>query len=73
MREAEFRTALRAALGRVPLVTRRGWNGNDLFGWWMQTSNERPDLVLDGYQGDLWQRVHGMCMNMYMVGEQAVM
>ena len=68
----EFEAAVRAALSQVPLETRRGWDGNDLFGWWMQTSQARPDLVEDRYKGDPWQRVHGICLHARMFGEDAL-
>jgi hypothetical protein len=70
--QRNFERALRNALGQIPLETRRAWNGNDLFGWWMEFSAARPGLALDGYEGDLWQRVHGMCRHMHLFGEQSV-
>lgn len=72
MKEAEFEAAVRAALNQVPLATRRGWTGNDLFAWWMQTSAARPELVLDRRRGDPWQHVHGFCQRMHMFGDDAV-
>lgn len=73
MKKTEFEVAVRAAVRQVPLETRRGWNGNDLMAWWMETSTAHPDLFEDRYQGDLWQRVHGICLYARLFGENAVM
>jgi hypothetical protein len=72
MKTTEFEAAVRAALRQVPLVTRRGWNGNDLIAWWMQTSAAQPGLVEDRAKGDPWQRVHGICLRARMFGQDAV-
>jgi hypothetical protein len=72
MKGTEFEAAVRAALRQVPLETRRGWNGNDLMAWWMETSAARPDLVEDRPKGDPWQRVHGICLYARMFGADAV-
>ncbi|REG60067.1 hypothetical protein B0G80_2850 [Paraburkholderia sp. BL6669N2] len=70
MKKEDFRQAIRTKLGQVPLETRKGWNGTDLLLWWLAAKDENSYLTLDHSSGDLWQRVHSLCID--LIGNAAV-
>lgn len=61
MLKEEFARALREKLSEIPLETRRLWDGNDLFVWYMNARNEDSYLRWERCPGDPWQWVAGFC------------
>jgi len=70
MNKEDFRNALRDKLGKVPLETRKKWNDNDLFTWWLKAKAEDSYLTWERAPGDVWQHVPGMCRE--LIGPNAI-
>ena len=64
MKESRFREAVQAELRKVPLGTRRLWDDNNLFAWWMKTTQDQPEITQGCGSGDPWQHVKGACKDL---------
>jgi hypothetical protein len=70
MKKEQFKFKLRESLGIVDFEKRKKWTETDLFGWWLDTQKENPNLSWERATGDLWQHVKGMCKD--MIGNNAI-
>lgn len=70
MTEHEFAQKVVDELRKIPVAERRSWRGSDLMGWWFDIKSTNTYLTIKGFDGDLWQRVSGICQD--MIGEGAL-
>lgn len=70
MLKEQFRQALRARLGEVPLKTRQTWDNTNLLVWWSEAQKEDSYLRWERAPGDVWQHVKGMCPD--LIGPNAI-
>jgi hypothetical protein len=65
MLKDDFARELRRKLSQIPLETRRSWDENNLFAWYMKAISEDSYLRWERCPGDPWQWVPGFCEGCY--------
>lgn len=68
MTKHEFEQKIIDELRKVPVTERAAWRSNDLMNWWFDIKSKNSYLTIERVDGDLWQRVHGICRNMFGEG-----
>lgn len=69
MQKAEFQTALRDKLRKIPLAIRKTWDDTDLHIWWLTERKNDSYLTWDRCPGNPWQWVPGVWRD--LIGEHA--
>ena len=69
MTKHEFAQKVIDELRKIPVDERRTWRGSELMAWWFDIKSKNSYLIITGFDGDLWQRVPGICQD--MIGEGA--
>jgi hypothetical protein len=69
MEKETFRKIVRDRLKQMPVESRRSWDQNSLFGWWLEESSKDPNVTSGRAAGELWMQVKATCMD--LIGPQA--
>lgn len=69
MKKQEWEQALKVELRKVSNSERRKWDGNRLFGWFLELRNENSRIRWEGCPGDDWQQAHAILAR--MIGKDA--